>query len=61
MGVKNAAVFMNLIPFMVLGLSWLMLGEPIHWYHWVGAIGVIGGVVLTTRRARPVPGRGRAG
>jgi drug/metabolite transporter (DMT)-like permease len=22
-------VFMNLIPFLVLGLSWLMLGEPI--------------------------------
>ena len=58
-GPSRAAVFMNLIPFMVLGLSWLMLGEPIHWYHWVGAIGVIGGVVLTTRRSRP--GRGRAG
>jgi drug/metabolite transporter (DMT)-like permease len=60
-GPSRAAVFMNLIPFMVLGLSWLMLGEPIHWYHWVGAIGVIGGVVLTTRRSYPVPGRGRAG
>jgi drug/metabolite transporter (DMT)-like permease len=34
---------------MVLGLSWLMLGEPIRWYHWVGAIGVIAGVLLTTR------------
>ena len=60
-GPSRAAVFMNLIPFMVLGLSWLMLGEPIHWYHWVGAIGVIGGVVLTTRRSLPVPGRGKAG
>jgi drug/metabolite transporter (DMT)-like permease len=60
-GPSRAAVFMNLIPFMVLGLSWLMLGEPIHWYHWVGAIGVIGGVVLTTRRSHPVPGRERAG
>ncbi len=52
-GPSRAAVFMNLIPFLVLGLSWLMLGEPIRWYHWVGAIGVIAGVVLTTRRARP--------
>ena len=60
-GPSRAAVFMNLIPFMVLGLSWLMLGEPIHWYHWVGAIGVIGGVVLTTRRSLPVPDRGKAG
>ena len=39
-GPSRAAVFMNLIPFLVLGLSWLMLGEPIRWYHWVGAIGV---------------------
>ena len=59
-GPSRAAVFMNLIPFMVLGLSWLMLGEPIHWYHWVGAIGVIGGVLLTTRRSLPPPVRGRA-
>jgi len=49
-GPGRAAVFMNLIPFLVLGLSWLMLGEPIRWYHLVGACGVIGGVALTTRR-----------
>ncbi|MGH7373627.1 MAG: EamA family transporter [Candidatus Rokuibacteriota bacterium] len=40
----------NLTPFLVLGLSWLMLGEPIRWYHLVGACGVIAGVALTTRR-----------
>lgn len=34
---------MNLIPFLVLGLSWLMLGEPIRWYHLAGAGGVIAG------------------
>jgi len=60
-GPGRAAVFMNLIPFLVLGLSWLLLGEPIRWYHWVGAIGVIGGVVLTTRRSLPLPARERAG
>jgi drug/metabolite transporter (DMT)-like permease len=49
-GPGRAAVFMNLIPFLVLGLSWLMLGEPIRWYHLVGAAGVIAGVYLTTRR-----------
>ncbi len=49
-GPGRAAVFMNLIPFLVLGLSWLMLGEPIRWYHLVDAIGVIAGVALTTRR-----------
>jgi drug/metabolite transporter (DMT)-like permease len=49
-GPGRAAVFMNLIPFLVLGLSWLMLGEPVRWYHLVGACGVIAGVALTTRR-----------
>lgn len=52
-GPGRAAVFTNLIPFLVLGLSWLMVGEPIRWYHWVGACGVIAGVALTTRRAFP--------
>jgi len=49
-GPGRAAVFMNLVPFLVLGLSWLMVGEPIRWYHWIGAGGVIVGVALTTRR-----------
>jgi drug/metabolite transporter (DMT)-like permease len=49
-GPGRAAVFTNLIPFLVLGLSWLMVGEPIRWYHWIGAGGVIAGVALTTRR-----------
>jgi drug/metabolite transporter (DMT)-like permease len=41
---------MNLIPFLVIGLSWLLLGEAIRWYHPVGAVVVIGGVWLATRR-----------
>jgi drug/metabolite transporter (DMT)-like permease len=49
-GPGRAAVFMNLMPFLVLGLSWLLLGQTIRWYHVVGACGVIAGVVLTTRR-----------
>jgi drug/metabolite transporter (DMT)-like permease len=49
-GPGRAAVFTNLIPFLVLGLSWLMVGEPIRWYHWIGACVVIAGVALTTRR-----------
>jgi drug/metabolite transporter (DMT)-like permease len=60
-GPGRAAVFMNLIPFLVLGLSWLMLGEPIRWYHLVGAAGVIAGVYLTTRRSHPLPPGERAG
>jgi drug/metabolite transporter (DMT)-like permease len=49
-GAGRAAVFTNLIPFLVIGLSWGILGEPIRWYHGVGATVVIAGVVLTTRR-----------
>lgn len=64
-GPGRAAVFTNLIPFLVLGLSWLMVGEPIRGYHWIGACGVIAGVALTTRRAvpphPPLPSGARAG
>ena len=49
-GPGRASVFMNLMPFLVLGLSWLLLGQAIRWYHLIGAIGVIAGVILTTRR-----------
>ena len=50
-GPGRAAVFMNLMPFLVLALSWLLLGQTIRWYHVAGACGVITGVVLTTRRS----------
>ena len=64
-GPGRAAVFTNLIPFLVLGLSWLMVGEPIRWYHWIGACGVIAGVALTAKRAvpphSPLPSGERAG
>jgi drug/metabolite transporter (DMT)-like permease len=49
-GAGRAAVFTNLIPFLVIGLSWAILGEPIRWYHSVGATVVLAGVILTTRR-----------
>ena len=49
-GAGRAAVFTNLMPFLVIALSWAILGEPIRWYHVVGATVVIAGVVLTTRR-----------
>jgi drug/metabolite transporter (DMT)-like permease len=49
-GAGRAAVFTNLTPFVVIALSWLMLGEPIRWYHLAGATVVIAGVALTTAR-----------
>jgi drug/metabolite transporter (DMT)-like permease len=49
-GAGRAAVFMNLMPFAVLALSWAVVGEPIRWYHVVGATVVITGVIFATRR-----------
>ena len=37
--------------FVVIGMSWALLGEAVHAYHLAGAVLVIAGVVLTTRRA----------
>ncbi|MGE0822734.1 MAG: DMT family transporter [Candidatus Binatia bacterium] len=46
----RAAVFMNLIPIIVLVFSALFLGERITTVHLIGTSLVISGVVLTTRR-----------
>lgn len=45
-----ASLTVNLIPFEVLAVSWLLIGEPVTWAHLVGALVVIGGVLLATRR-----------
>lgn len=52
-GPGRTATFMNLMPFVVIALAWAIAGEPIRWYHLVGAVLVTGGVFLTTR----APGR----
>lgn len=49
-GAGRSAVFMNLMPFTVLGLSWAVLGEVIYWYHAVGATLAIVGVALIIRK-----------
>ena len=50
LGPARTAAFMNLMPFVVIGLSWAIVGEAVHAYHLIGAVLVIAGVVLTTRR-----------
>ena len=40
----------SMMPFVVLGLAWLLVGEAIHAYHLIGAALVIAGVFLTMRR-----------
>jgi drug/metabolite transporter (DMT)-like permease len=46
-----ASLTVNLIPLEVLAVSWLLIGEPVTWAHLVGALVVIGGVLLATRRS----------
>jgi drug/metabolite transporter (DMT)-like permease len=48
-GPGRAAIFLNLMPFVVIALSWLIVGEPVYAYHLVGAALVMAGVYLATR------------
>jgi drug/metabolite transporter (DMT)-like permease len=48
-GPGRAAIFLNLMPFVVIALSRLIVGEPVHGYHLVGAALVMAGVYLATR------------
>ena len=50
LGPSRTAAFMNLMPFVVIGMSWALLGEAVHVYHVAGAVLVIAGVLLTTGR-----------
>lgn len=51
LGAGPTVAFLNLMPFVVLALSWALLGETIHAYHVAGALLVAGGVYLATRPA----------
>jgi len=51
LGPGRTSAFLNLMPFVVIGMSWVLLGEAVHAYHLAGAVLVIAGVVLTTRPA----------
>jgi drug/metabolite transporter (DMT)-like permease len=52
-----ASLTVNLLPFEVLAVSWLLLGEPVTWAHVVGALIVIAGVLLATRPGHVAGGR----
>jgi drug/metabolite transporter (DMT)-like permease len=54
LGPTRTSMYGNLQPLFALTAAWLMLGErPIVW-QLIGAVGIIGGVVLT-RTAEPIP------
>lgn len=48
-GAGRASAYLNLLPFMVIGLAWALVGEAIRAYHLVGAALVVAGVVLASR------------
>jgi drug/metabolite transporter (DMT)-like permease len=50
-GAGRAVTFLNLMPFAVLTMAWLLVGETIHLYHVIGAGLVAAGVYLVTRPA----------
>jgi drug/metabolite transporter (DMT)-like permease len=56
-----ASLTVNLLPFQVLAISWLMLGETPTWAHVVGALVVIAGVALATRRDAPIAEPAKSG
>jgi drug/metabolite transporter (DMT)-like permease len=54
LGPTRTSMYGNLQPLFALTAAWLMLGErPIVW-QLIGAIGIIGGVILT-RTSEPIP------
>ncbi len=52
-GPGRTAYFYNLLPIYSAFLAVLFLGEKIYWYHFVGALMVIGGVLFGLREAGP--------
>ena len=51
LGAGRTVTFLNLMPFVVLALSWAVVGETVHAYHVAGAALVAAGVYLATRPA----------
>ncbi|GIZ13588.1 DMT family transporter [Pseudomonas sp. NCCP-436] len=52
-GAARAALTNYLMPVFTALLGWLLLGESLQIYHWLGAAMIFGGLLLATR-----PGRG---
>lgn len=51
-GASKASIFINVMPISAVVLSVIMLGEPFEFYHFVGAMFVLGGVYISTLRGR---------
>jgi drug/metabolite transporter (DMT)-like permease len=49
LGPGRTVTILHLLPFVVLAVSWALVGEAPHAYHLGGAALVVGGVYLATR------------
>ena len=54
LGSSRTSVYSNIIPLVALVIAWLTLGETPGWLQILGAVAILGGVVLS-RRSRPTP------
>jgi drug/metabolite transporter (DMT)-like permease len=51
LGAARASLMLYLTPVYVALLGWLLLGEPLRWYHFLGAALILPGIHLATRPA----------
>lgn len=54
-GPQLAGFFINLTPLFAALLSAAFLGEVPHWYHGMAFALIVGGIVVSSRRQRPLP------
>ncbi len=53
LGTSRTSLLMYLIPIYNAGLAWVLLGETLRPYHFIGTAMVLPGIWLATRRGRP--------
>jgi drug/metabolite transporter (DMT)-like permease len=52
LGAARVGVVLYLGPVYAAAAAWLVLGEPVRDFHWVGAALILPGIYLSTRPAR---------
>ena len=52
LGAARVGVVLYLGPVYAAATAWMVLGEPVRSYHWMGAALILPGIYLSTRRTR---------
>lgn len=60
LGAARTGVVLYLGPIYAAAAAWLLLGEPVRSYHWVGAVLILPGIYLVTKAAGAVPPRAQS-